>query len=146
MIGRKKKKKKKIKHRLILAIYKTHSCTQQTRKYRQVFEIHEDLSMTREAPRISVWVVPWDERVVPEAHALAGEVHAEGPVEARVDRGLHGAEPHRVGIDPWGVDPSASHLVALLEDHHAETRKPELSSRYETGGASSDHGHMARRD
>jgi hypothetical protein len=74
-------------------------------------------------------VVPRDERVVSEAHALAGEVHAEGPIKACVDCGLHGVEPHRVGIDPRGVDPSASHLVALLEDHHAETRKSDRSSR-----------------
>lgn len=102
--------------------------------------------MTREAPRVSVRVVPGDEREIPEAHALAGEVRAEGAVEARVDRGPDGAEPERVGLNPWGVDPGAAHLVGSLEDHHAETLAPELSGRYETGGSSTDHGHVAGRE
>lgn len=60
-----------------------------------------------------------------------------------MDRGPDGAEPERVGLDLWGVDPGAAHLVRLLEDHHAETLSPELSGRNKTGGASSDHGHVA---
>ena len=54
---------------------------------REVLQIYQNLSVTREPSRVSVRVVFGDEWVVPEAHGLSGDVGAEGVVEARVDHG-----------------------------------------------------------
>ena len=98
--------------------------------------------MTREPFRVSVRVVFGEERVVAEAHALSGEVGAEGTVEAGVDRVPFRVKPHRVGLGLRIVDPGATNLITTLEDHDAVALAAELSGSYEARGAGADHSHV----
>ena len=97
---------------------------------REVLQIQQNFSVTRVPSRVSVRVVFGDERVAREAHALSGEVGAEGLVEAGVDLGPGRVESNRVGFDFRSVNPGAANLVASFENNHAVALAAELYGSY----------------
>ena len=97
---------------------------------REVLQIPQNLLVTRVPSRVSVRVIFGDERVAREAHALSGEVGAEGLIEAGVDLGPGRVESNRVGFDFRGVNPGAANLVASFEYNHAVALAAELYGSY----------------
>lgn len=110
----------------------------------EILQIPQNLSVTGEPSRIPPFLLPLLERVISETHALPRQIGSERIVEARVDNAPLGVQTYRIRFNLRSVHPRASNLVSSLENHHPVPLSSELACRHKTGGAGTDHCHVAR--
>lgn len=112
----------------------------------EILQIHQNLSVTREPSRIPPFLFPLLEWVISETHALPRQIGSERIVEARVDNAPLRVQTYRIWFHLRSVHPRASYFVSSLENYHPVPLASELARRHKTGGAGTDHCHVARRE